>query len=110
MLTGITALGRHGANEGERDEPQEFVVDVDLTVDVRGDSLDGTLDYRAIADVARDAVAETSHVLLESLAHAVAQALYEFSPVLQVTVTVHKPGAAESMGVDDVAAEATVGP
>jgi hypothetical protein len=30
--------------------------------------------------------------------------------VLEVTVTVHKPGAAESMGVDDVAVEATVGP
>jgi dihydroneopterin aldolase len=110
VLTGITALGSHGANEGERDEPQEFIVDLDLTVDVRGDTLDRTVDYRVLADVARDTVAESSFVLLESLAEAIARALYEFTPVLEVTVTVHKPGAAESMGVDDVAAEATVGP
>ena len=110
LLTGILALGSHGANEGERDDPQEFIVDVDLAVDVREDALEGTVDYRVLADVARDTVAETSFVLLESLADAVARALFVFTPVLQVTVTIHKPGAAESMGLDDVAAEATVGP
>jgi 7,8-dihydroneopterin aldolase/epimerase/oxygenase len=110
LLAGIIALGNHGANDGERDEPQEFALDIDLSVEVAADSLDRTVDYRAIADLARDTVAETSFVLLESLAESVAAAIYELSPVLEVTVTVHKPGAAESMGVDDVAVEATVGP
>ena len=28
------ASGRHGARPGEKDEPQDFVVDLDLEVDV----------------------------------------------------------------------------
>ena len=110
LLSGITALGRHGANPGERLEAQEFSVDIDVSLEFGGDTLDRTLDYRGIADVVRDTVAETSFVLLESLAEAVARAIYEYSQVLEVTATVHKPGAAESMGLDDVAAEATFGP
>ncbi len=110
LLTGIQAMGRHGANPGERDEAQDFVVDLDVTLEVEGDDLDRTLDYRVLADTARDTVAETAFVLLESLADAVARAVYEFSQVVVVTATVHKPGAAENMGLEDVAAEATIGP
>jgi len=110
LLTGIAAMGRHGANPGERDEPQDFVVDLDVTVEVSGDDLDRTIDYRALADLARDTVAETSFVLLESLAAAVASAVGNVPQVTSATARVHKPGAAEHMGLDDVAAEATVGP
>jgi dihydroneopterin aldolase len=109
-LVGILAEGRHGANPGERQEQQEFIVDLEILVEVRSDSLDHTLDYRAAADVARDVVAGTSFELLESLAEAVAHAVYEFAPVAQVRAVVHKPGAAESIGLDDVAAQAIVGP
>ena len=107
-LSGIRATGRHGANPGEQLEAQEFVVDLDVTLDVAGDSLDDTVDYRALADAARVAVARTSFQLLESLAGAVARAVYQWSNVVRVTAVVHKPRAADSMGVDDVAAEATV--
>lgn len=107
-LTGIRAGGRHGASPGEQLEPQEFVIDLDVTLDVDGDSLDGTVDYRAVADAAREAVATTSYQLLESLADAVARAVYRWSNVVRVTAVVHKPRAAEHMGADDVAAEATV--
>jgi dihydroneopterin aldolase len=110
LLTGIVAAGRHGANTGERDEPQKFVVDLDVTVEVSGDSLEDTLDYRAIADTVRSTIAETSFVLLESLADAVARAVYDFSQVLEVTATVHKPRAADNMGLDDVAVGVSVGP
>ena len=107
-LTGIRATGHHGANPGEQLEAQEFVIDLDVTIDVEGDSLDDTVDYRALADAARDAVVGTSFQLLESLAGAVAQAVYQWSNVVRVTAVVHKPGAAEHMDVEDVAAEATV--
>jgi dihydroneopterin aldolase len=110
ILSGILAQGRHGANPGEQLEPQEFLIDLDITVNVDGDSLDETLDYRVAADAARDAVGGSSHVLLESLAQAVAREIYQFEPVSQVVALVHKPGAAESLGLDDVAAEAIVGP
>jgi 7,8-dihydroneopterin aldolase/epimerase/oxygenase len=110
MLAGIVAQGRHGANPGEQLEPQEFVVDLDITVDVDADTLDKTLDYRVAADAARDAVGGSSLVLLESVADAVAKEVYQFEPVVQVVAVVHKPAAAEALGLDDVAAEAIVGP
>ncbi len=106
-IHGLTAQGRHGANPGERDEPQEFVIDVEVEVDVTADTLDGTADYRALADTARKTVETTSFVLLESLAQAIAQSCSQQAGVRRVRATVHKPSAAGSMSVGDVAATAT---
>ena len=106
-IEGIEAEGRHGANPGERLEAQPFVVDLDVLLEVERDQMDATVDYRALADLARATVASTSFELLESVAAAVAQAIFDLSAVLEVTATVHKPQAADSMGVEDVAAEVT---
>jgi dihydroneopterin aldolase len=109
FLRGIRAAGRHGANPGERDAPQEFVVDLEVTVDLgEGDDLGDTIDYRVVANAARDVVGGTSFVLVESLAQAVAREVLGFARVSGVVATVHKPGAAASLGVDDVAVEAIV--
>lgn len=107
-VDGIRALGRHGANPGEQLEVQEFLVDVEVWVDVERDSLTATVDYRAIVARVRDAIETTSFVLLESLAEAVATALIELEPVLRATAVVHKPGAARSLGVADVSVEVTL--
>jgi 7,8-dihydroneopterin aldolase/epimerase/oxygenase len=78
-IDGIQARGRHGANPGEQLEPQEFVVDVAIWVEVTSDSLEGTLDYRVIVDRVRGTVSGSSFVLLEALAEAVASDLMDFS-------------------------------
>ena len=107
LLTGIAASGRHGANPGERDAPQAFVVDLDVEVEVDGDELAATADYRALAVVARTAVAGGSFDLLETLAAEVARTVLESAPAARrVRAVVHKPAAARSMGAADVAAEA----
>src|SRR5438876_7472339 len=72
FLSGIRASGRHGANEGERDAPQEFVLDLDVEVEPSGDRLDATADYRRLVSTARFVVEQESFELLESLAEAVA--------------------------------------
>ncbi len=54
FLSGIRAEGRHGARPGEKDEPQPFVVDLDLEVEVHDDSIDATADYRAVTDAVRE--------------------------------------------------------
>ena len=48
FLSGIRCEGRHGANPGEKDSPQPFVVDLDLEVRVDADAIGETADYRAI--------------------------------------------------------------
>ena len=108
LLEGIRASGRHGANPGERDGPQEFVVDLEVTVEVEQDSLEQTADYRELADLARATVENDSFELLETLADAVALAVFDQGSVKTVTATVHKPAAAKSLGVADVSAESVV--
>lgn len=106
-LVGIAVRGRIGANPGERDAPQDLVVDLDVEVTVGGDDLAATADYRGLIRAARAVVEASSFDLLESLAHAIAGALVATPGVRRVTATVHKPAAARSNDVADVAAIAT---
>lgn len=108
FLTGIRASGRHGANPGEKDQPQEFVVDLDVEVRVSADAIGGTADYRGIIGTAREVVTVGSFDLLETIAHEVASAVAHRPDVVQATAIVHKPAAAASNEVQGVAAAATV--
>ena len=108
FLTGITASGRHGANPGEKDKAQDFVVDLDVEVEVEDDQLSSTSDYRTLIRTARETVERDSFDLLESLAHAVANHVLVLEGVLKVIAIVHKPAAARSNEVQGVAAAATV--
>ena len=107
-IEGIRASGRHGANPGEQLQPQEFVVDLEVWVRGGEDRLDDTIDYRDIVATARETVETNSFVLLETLAEVVASSVMALGDVAKVTAAVHKPGAAASLGVADVLAEATV--
>jgi dihydroneopterin aldolase len=107
FLTGITARGRHGANPGEKDEPQDFVVDLDVEVEVADDRLTSTADYRSLIRTARETVEQGSFDLLETLSHAIADAVVKQEGVVRVNAVVHKPGAARSNDVQGVAAAAS---
>jgi dihydroneopterin aldolase len=107
FLTGIRASGRHGASPGEKDEPQEFVVDLDVEVEVTGDAIAQTADYRGLAETARDTVRRESFDLLETIAEAVATRVARHRGVVRASAVVHKPGAATSLGIQGVAAAAT---
>jgi dihydroneopterin aldolase len=103
-MTGILATGRHGASTGERDEAQEFVIDLEVEVAPATDALSATTDYRDIAHAARRTVDERSFALLETLAREVAGAVRDLPGVEAVRAVVHKPAAAKRLGVDDVSA------
>jgi len=106
-IDGIRASGRHGANPGEQLEAQEFVIDVTAWVSPGEDALDETADYREIVETVRAVVGENSFVLLETMAEVLVDSIVAIEYVEGGTVVVHKPGAAQSMGVEDVTAEAT---
>lgn len=108
FLTGIAASGRHGANPGEKDHPQDFVVDLDVEVEVFSDDIAATADYRNLIRTARDVVAGESLDLLESLAEEVARAVARLPRVVRATAIVHKPAAARSSEIQGIAAAATV--
>ena len=108
-VAGIGCSGRHGANPGEKDAAQAFVVDLVAEVEVGADAIGATADYRDLVRTARAVVAERSFDLLETVAQAVADAIAAAPGVARVTATVHKPAAARSNDVADVAATATAG-
>jgi dihydroneopterin aldolase len=106
FLSGIRARGHHGARVGEKDEPQEFVVDLDIDVDVSGDDIQGTADYRRVTETVRSLVRDRSFDLIEVMASAIASAVLELDRVTRATVVVHKPTAARRLDSDGVAAAA----
>ncbi len=110
FLSGIRAEGRHGARPNEKDRPQPFVVDLDVEVEVGKDSIDGTADYRGITDVVRMIVTTRSFDLIESMATAIAEEVRSLDGVTRVTAVVHKPNAADRLGIDGVAAASTSPP
>ena len=103
-ITGILASGRHGASSGERDQAQEFVVDLEVEVEPQEDDLAQTIDYREIAHAARRTIDERSFALLETIVREVALAVHALPGVQAVRAVVHKPQAARRLGVDDVSA------
>lgn len=107
FLSGIHAEGHHGARPGEKDEPQPFVVDLDLEVEVVRDDIDATADYRGITEAVRDVIENGSFDLIEAMAEALADACLDFDPIVRATVVVHKPNAATRLGIDGVAAAVT---
>jgi dihydroneopterin aldolase len=106
-LTGIRAEGRHGAADKEREAPQPFVVDVEVVVEAETDTLSSTADYRDVAAVVRDVISGESHVLVETLAVAVARRVAAVPGVLSCRAVVHKPAAAERLSLGGISAEAT---
>lgn len=108
-MTGIEASGRHGASDGERDEAQPFVVDLELGVEPTGDDLSTTADYREVALRVRGAIETTSYSIVEALAGRVADEVAALDGVVWCRAVVHKPWAAERHGMADVSAEAASG-
>ena len=108
FLSGIRAEGRHGARDGEKDETQPFVVDLDLEVEVGEDRIGGTADYRDVTERVRQIVEKDSFDLIEAMAEAIAHACLGFDRVMRATAVVHKPNAATRLGIDGVAAAVTL--
>jgi dihydroneopterin aldolase len=107
FLTGIGAEGHHGANPGEKDRAQAFVVDLDVEVEVAADLIAATADYRTLISTARETIERERFDLLENVASSVATAIAAMAGVLRATAIVHKPAAARSNDVQGVAAAAS---
>jgi dihydroneopterin aldolase len=107
FLSGIRAEGRHGARPGEKDQPQPFVVDLDLEVEVGRDDIDATADYRGITEAVRGVIEDGSFDLIEAMADALADVCLAFDPIVRAAVVVHKPNAATRLDIDGVAAAVT---
>jgi dihydroneopterin aldolase len=106
-LRGIEVRARHGVLDREKTDPQPFLVDVtvflDLSIAGASDDLEDTIDYGRLARDTHDLVAGESHQLIETVAERVAGHVLSLPRVERVVVTVHKPHAPIPLEFGDVA-------
>lgn len=105
-LTGVSAYGSHGVLESEHLEPQLFIVDAVLYLDLRdasrSDDLTDTVNYAQIAERIVSTI-EGEHVdLIEKLAQRIADRILHSWRVRKTIVTVHKPQAPIEVPFGDV--------
>ena len=93
-LEGMVFSGRHGVRPAEREEPQEFKVDIkvgaDLAAPGRSDRVEDTVDYRQIYAIAKSVIEGESAKLIETLAQRIAERVLELDTVATVSVRVAK--------------------
>ncbi len=110
-LSGVRGRGFHGVFDHERREGQEFVVDVELAVDLApagaSDDLTDTVNYGAIGAAVLARIEGQPYDLIERLAELVAQDALGHASVDEVTVTVHKPQAPVGVPFGDVTVAVT---
>ena len=97
FLTALSAEAIIGIYDWEREVRQRVEIDLEMSMDLTAaaasDSIDDTLNYKAVAKRVLAFVQESRFRLVEALAGEIAQILLAEFPIERVRVTVHKPGA-----------------
>jgi dihydroneopterin aldolase len=92
-LRGLHVFGYHGVEEDEKQLGQLFMFDLELEVGERGadDRLENAIDYTKVASAIRELSNDRRFDLIEALASAVADMVYERFAPDRVRVRVRKP-------------------
>ncbi|UCR88504.1 dihydroneopterin aldolase [Mycetocola spongiae] len=105
-LTGLRVRAHHGVFDFEREQGQDFVIDVVVWLDLApasgGDDLAATVHYGELAEAVTAAVSSDPVDLIETVAERVAAVALSFSAAQRTRVTVHKPDAPISVPFGDV--------
>jgi dihydroneopterin aldolase len=106
-LRGLRVRGHLGVYDFEREQGQDFVIDVTLHLPLRAaaesDDVADTVHYGELADAIVAIVAGEPVDLIETLAERIAAVALADSRVQFAEVTVHKPSAPIAAQFDDVA-------
>jgi dihydroneopterin aldolase len=97
FLTSLSTEAVIGIFDWEREIRQRLEIDLEMSLDftaaVKTDSIDDTLNYKAVAKRVLAFVEGSRFQLVETLAEHIAELVLAEFPVMHVRVTVHKPGA-----------------
>ena len=96
ILRGIEIFGRHGCSIEEQKLGQNFIVDLELNLDLKksgkSDELSDTVDYSKILFEVEKIVGGTPKKLIETVAEEIAEnILKNFEKIESVKVSLHKP-------------------
>lgn len=107
-IKGLKIFAYHGVNPEEKENGQEFIVDVDYYLNLENacktDSLEDTVSYAKAVKTIRRVFTQSSYDLIERAAQVIADALLsEYERIEKVEVTVKKPHAPVSAEFDYMA-------
>ena len=106
-LTGLKARGHHGVFDHERENGQDFIVDVSLGIDLesaaKSDDLTQTVDYGPLANDIHEVITGEPVDLIETLALRIVEACLGHDRVGWARATVHKPEAPIEVTFSNVA-------
>ncbi|WP_127498718.1 dihydroneopterin aldolase [Actinoplanes solisilvae] len=105
-LSGLRVRGRHGVFDFEREQGQDFVIDVRLELDLgpaaASDDVADTVHYGELAGRLAEIVGGEPVNLIETLADRLLTACLDDARVAAAEVTVHKPQAPIPLEFADV--------
>lgn len=107
IIKDLTARGIIGINDWEREKKQEILINIVIETDIRQaglrDSIENSVDYRAVAKKVIAHAESAARYTVEALATDIARLCLAESGVQKVKVRVEKPGAvrfSRSVGVE----------
>ncbi len=106
-IIGIKGFGYHGVFEAERANGQDFIVDVEIQVDLSpaslSDDVKDTINYAEVTALVVEEITTNPVSLIEKLAGRIAERIKNtFTQASYVSVTVHKPQAPVEAEVKDI--------
>jgi FolB domain-containing protein len=107
IIRDLLARGVLGINDWEREQPQDILVNLTLTADLRraaySDDIADTVNYRTISKKILAHIENSTRYTVEALAGDIARLCLDEPGVVRVRVRVEKPGAlrfSRSVGVE----------
>lgn len=107
-IKGLNLFAYHGVNPEEKENGQNFILDIDYylesSVSCLTDDVDDTVSYAKVVKCVRKAFLSDKYNLIEKAAQVVAEAIInEFDLVKRVDITLKKPQAPVSADFDYMA-------
>ncbi len=112
IINGLKLFAFHGVNPEEKEEGQNFVLDIELSVGMakpcHTDNVEDTVSYAKVIKTVRRVFLAEKYDLLEKASQVVADAIFEEYPsVFEVKVLLKKPEAPIKADFNFVAVEIT---
>ena len=110
IIKGLEIFAYHGVNDEEKEQGQNFVLDITLWADLlqacESDNLEDTVNYAAVRKTVTRVMTENRYDLIEAAAENTAQAILdEFPKISKVEITLKKPQAPMNAEFDYVAVD-----
>lgn len=107
-IKNLRLFAYHGVNPEEKENGQDFYLDIDYYVNItracHNDCLDDTVSYAKVVKAVRRVFTAEKYDLIEKAAQVVADAIFdEFDQIFKVEITLKKPHAPVSADFDYMA-------